>query len=578
MDARHAECAGNPLAYLLSPEISELLAELGNGQITDDQIDEIAGPQKTRLRAWVKEMGAKCATLADLDMLGEAAYHQRTETNRGTKSLQVQFEALASISCPMGADRLLGVDDVPAIENWLIELGRRRDQLQFERGKARAGRAAATIEADLTQARAVLDQKRAAAEKLQEAAGQKTAGVREAKLHQARDAAQNARKTADALRERMNLAETAKHAHEAERRDLMQQESNLRGLRLTAAETKLHRAEMALQEFANGVCPRCNTKLGKAKLAELTGPADSEAAEAREEVGALTTEQSALQEQIQDAGRAYDDATATYQRLCQEFSVADTAARDADAAVTALERDRPAIYQLPANITEDLVTAEAVVIALEREMPATDADPAAIAAEMEETEGAIKRGETALATLREIAKRDELQRQIAAHTEDAEFLSWCCETFRDGVARNRLGADGQALFVARCNETLARFGYVLSIERNGKEITLRMQKENKVAVPVSQVSDAELVIAQLALADAFGAGGIRLIDAVDCLDGRYKPVILDWLASADRFGTAVIAGAWGQTIPDDEAFGDLQAALDPVRVLWMGERVVAVAA
>jgi len=331
---------------------------------------------------------------------------------------------------------------------------------------------------------------------------------------------------ADALREQVNAAIELKETHETALRDILHRQSQ--------ARAAIQESESTLKKWSSGLCNGvCGKKLAKDKIEELVGPARVELEDSK---GALAE----LDESEAKKKQSREEAQVSIARLRPELGQLDTRLQDIRTQIAALDRERPSSARTAQEIS----------------------------ASINETEQRIATGRAVLDTLRAMKAREELVFEKSRLDVQKENLDWAVVQFRDGAALNVLCQGGRAEFETRCNEQLAAFGFEMSVSVAGKEAEVRIRRIGAGRwVPVSQVSNGEYTLAQLAVALGFGADGPILIDSVDALDGQRRSVFFQRLMAMQPAGSVVLAGAWSRAqVPD---MAELQQVFAPVGVVWM---------
>lgn len=224
-----------------------------------------------------------------------------------------------------------------------------------------------------------------------------------------------------------------------------------------------------------------------------------------------------------------------------------------------------ALNEQERSIGSKIANLEQQLAFLKTEEPAFDVTETESA--IKEIEGRIATGQRILDDVEKLQARDglALQRQQAYAT--VEHLDWAVDAFRDGAAQNDLCRAGRAEFVAATNARLEPHGFRLDVVSEGsKFLVLLARQDSGTFVPARMCSDGELLLAQMAVAEAFaGQTGLGILDCLDGLDGRHKPVLFDNLHNTQAGW--LLAGAWGLgTLPDPSAIAELFA---PAAVVWV---------
>lgn len=179
----------HPRTFIISSELSKLLAELGGG-IDQDALLEWAGEHGQWLGRFLAEANLTVNQPADLASVGKAVDAVRRDLNRDLKRLN----ETQPVDAPLGRD---GKPITPAgkeqVMNQLSELRNKRDTLLRQIGSAEHGRTQEQIDAETEQVRAALAAMKkpsasGAAEKLQSVSQQHAAAAhQEATIRQERD-------------------------------------------------------------------------------------------------------------------------------------------------------------------------------------------------------------------------------------------------------------------------------------------------------------------------------------------------------------------------------------------------------
>jgi len=512
--AEQAECGGNPRAYLTCQDLGALLAGLGGAEVSQDKLTIELGPHAAWFWAYCNEHGLDWNTREGLTQVGKAVYKSRSTLNTDMAACDREIKALGDAALPRDADgKPVETTQAPHVSRRLDELAAARDELNQELGAVGQRRPAAMIASDLEQARA---------EAGQAETGMDTAAVTE-------------REAASVVKDLNGQIQTA-------RRD----ESDLRG-RLAVAQGEQDRAQRALDETDKAeACPVCARKMTDAIRKQVLGPLQERLSEAQAEVRKLEADAAQYEKAIDKARAHLDEANGTRQAAQDALGEATTVARQTQARVDQLEAEAPA-----GDRTADEIQTE-------------------IAA----TQGRILKGKAMLQGLQDVINRRGYQQQLADMQAEHEHLDWAVEAFEKGAVQQVLGADGRTAFIERCCAALVRYGYQMEIAVGGKDVTALMGRISKRAIPVSQVSEGEFILAQLAVATGFcGDGGLVMVDGLDKLDGDHKAWVVEALA-ASKAGTMWLAGAYG--LPGDPDLARMQEALGEVAVVWVEDGGAAV--
>lgn len=130
----HIECALSPRAYLLGPDLGNLLADLVSGEWSMDDLRDAAGSHFAYIERWFGK------GKPDLEAIGKTAFQTRTEVKKSLKALQADAAALEALECPTSRDgKPMTESHIPTIEDVLKGLQVQRDALIGEKARAEAG-------------------------------------------------------------------------------------------------------------------------------------------------------------------------------------------------------------------------------------------------------------------------------------------------------------------------------------------------------------------------------------------------------------------------------------------------------
>ena len=99
---------------------------------------------------------------------------------------------------------------------------------------------------------------------------------------------------------------------------------------------------------------------------------------------------------------------------------------------------------------------------------------------------------------------EEQRQQLVEYQTEIEHLNWAVAAFRDGDVTNQLTGDARAQFVDGVNEHLAKFGQSITIEGADGQMSVYLLAQGK-RIPLSSAGDSELLVVQLAVAEAAAA-------------------------------------------------------------------------
>jgi len=511
MPAEPAECAGNPRAYLTCREVGDLLAGLGGAEVNQDKLTIELGAHADWFGSYCRAGGLAYDTQEALAAIGDSVVQCRRDLKHEIQKLEQEIADLQDATLPAdGEGRPISTDSLAQVNIHLDVLMETRDKLQRELGASEGKRSAASIANDLKQAQAEVDLTRA----------------REAEESRAESEC------------RATYEKWSKQVSDARNR-----ESELRG-QLALAEGSLKKAQRALDEIGDQErCPYCNRKLTDVTKAKMVAPLQKDADAARAEQIKLDKLKVACERAIEEGKRSLE------------------AARDR------LDTARETLGEAQSDLTR----AEARVAALKAERPASERTADEIQADIATIDERIATGRLILQSLHRVDQRRMLQAELAEHQAELEQLEWAVTAFEKGAIQKALGADGQRLFIDRCNQQLEPFGYQLAVQVTGTDATVLMGRTGGQMIPVSQVSEGEFVLAQLAVAMGFaGDGGLVMVDGLDKLDARHKGRVFETLAQCAA-GTIWLAAAYG--LPGDPDLAMMSEALAPVGVIWVANGV-----
>lgn len=351
-----------------------------------------------------------------------------------------------------------------------------------------------------------------------------------------REAAEAARDAAkskvDAIKPALEAVEADITACESAISQLLDEDSHIRG-NMTSAQTTL-RALMEKAKHLSSVCPTCGQSLPAESQAELTAALEEQITAAQLVITGETNRQKANEISLAAPRAALVEHKALRVRGQTALGTAQSALQAAEQKLAILMAERPA---------------EAIdLVAVEAEIQAS-----------ESRQNAVKQ---ALEQLAVVDRRASLEATAKRHEAEIENLDWAVKAFRDNELTAQLASGGISEFLNAVNGSLS--GLVLSIDATEKSPRLLCN-----GYPIECVSDGELVLLQLAVAQAFGHGGIAMIDGLDGLDGRNKGVVFEAVEGLlDRVGTLILAGSWG--IGDaPESWESVVEAFAPTQAVWV---------
>lgn len=285
VNPEHAAVAGMPDAYLLSPDLGDVFADLVCAVIPADAVLAECGQH----RDWVREMLPATVTSKKLDMIGADCYDRRRDKKRERDEAQRIVDETGFATEPKDVNgKTRTVEDIPAIERGLDAARKQLQELIGERGAARVAltpEEAAEIQAEI------------------DALGC-------SKLATART---EAIKTANAAGD---VKDNALEARNAAKRDV------------TAAEQSLAALE------ANASCPTCKRAYDPEEHATAV-------AAAQERVRALQSEHAAMDLVYQDSVKAYQGLLALANAARDAHDIAYKASMELMAKLSASKSTRP---------------------------------------------------------------------------------------------------------------------------------------------------------------------------------------------------------------------------------------------
>lgn len=479
-DLARIECAVNPRAYLLGPELGNMLAELCAGTVDVDQVRRAAGDHWDYLSELAASAGAQW-DLAGLSKIGDAAFKRRTETK---KRLAVAEQTIAdrdSMEQPRDTKgNLMDPDKLQPLTKLLNDLQAQRDKLIAERGRVEALGDPALIESRRSEISTALVKAR-------------TDLVAEQQI------------LADTEKAHAANAETARRANEA----CAQVEDTYR-----AAETRLEAAKRAIEALAvdDGKCPTCGTIITDEIRNVLRAPLESEVTAATAAVELINiTDAREKREYYQT------QAAGSETRLAE----ARERTRKAEATLCQLERDLAAL--------PDVSKLKSVA----------DLDSEIAALEARCLDGKAK-----LESLGQWSELVNAKAAAHLLETELAHLEWAIVAFRDGEYLKSHLSDAKGDFEAACNAVLAAYGYTLAVSVDGKHVEVTLAKAGHRPAPLAQCSKAELVLAGWAVATAFAGQTPICLDDMDALFGKTKNILLKSLANRDSAAPVIVAGAW----------------------------------
>ena len=434
-------------------------------------------------------------TVSDLKSYGAKTYEKRAEMTPKIRHLKRSLES-GSPSLPLDKNsKPVSPDKAGVIKESLVKAKYQRDELIKEKHQAEAvSQGALARSSDAAQ----LDMDGLLAKRDE-------ANTRRAELANRRDSAKQ------------------------QREKLIQSRSNLKASH-ARAESELKSAEREIAQHkeadASGKCPTCGREWTKKAKKDVMAPALARANEARDAIKVIESDITNIDAQLKEH---------------------DTA--DLDTEILGIERE---VHDFTREI--DRLTAE-----LERGKLAADTRP--VEAIQEELDGVlerIERGEAILSQIDDVANyRAEAQRLEQLEAEYAE-LDWIVKAFKDGSVLNQLMQGSAGGFVEGVNAALEPHGYMLSVEVDGKRVSIMAGRDGASAVPFEHLSKGEQCLVSMAFARQFSGDAPMILDDLDGLDGKHKPLVFRELADAP--GQKWLAAAWG--LPGDPKVEAMSKAMD----------------
>lgn len=159
----------------------------------------------------------------------------------------------------------------------------------------------------------------------------------------------------------------------------------------------------------------------------------------------------------------------------------------------------------------------------------------------------------------------EVEKEAEALQEACDELTWAVKAFRDGEYQK--AHSETPTFITDANEILTKFGLSMAIETDGKKVELMVTNPNGKQIPLRQASKGERVVAQLAVAVAFGNGsGMVCLDDVDGLCFKDKGVLIRTVSQIES-QSIWMCGVWG--LGDEPNLQNLTSIFDPIGIVWV---------
>lgn len=161
VDPKHLECSLSPRAYLLGPDLGNILADLCAGEWTLADVESAAGEHWDYLKS--RFFAAKNP---DLESIGKLAFTQRTDVKKALTHLKSEMERIGDVECPESRDgKRMDESHIPVIQEALKGLQAQRDALIAEKARVEAGTVDRRPELEAAKSAALVDLEIAAAEK-----------------------------------------------------------------------------------------------------------------------------------------------------------------------------------------------------------------------------------------------------------------------------------------------------------------------------------------------------------------------------------------------------------------------------
>ncbi len=481
-DLRKLECALNPRAYLLGPELGNMLAELCGGDIEISDVRNAADEHWEYLERLASDM--KLAFDAgSLPKIGEGAFKRRTDVNKHIAVLEKNIADRDGMDQPTDTKgKPMATDQLHPLTKLLNELQAKRDALIAEKGKAEL----------LAESMGKIDEL--------------TEQLAKARLDIAANdqLARDAQKAHEGYEPVMKTANEGLAAIEAKYADAGRKLAQAQGALALLGEPG------ATDGCSDGACPTCTQPIIEALREPLTNAVDTAQAE-----------YDAIREKVTDAQGKHAEFVAEGKRLFFALDAAVTAVRTAEGEVERIGRE---IKSLPD--------------------PKTVRSIADLDAEIATIEGRCAAGEAKVEALGKWSELIQAREDLAEAQEELGHLEWIIMAFRDGEFIKSQLSTSKGDFEASCNAILAAYGYALSVEVDGKHVEVFLAKGEHRPAPLAQCSKAELVLAGWAVASAFAGETPICIDDMDALFGKTKNILLMSLAKRETASPVFIAGAW----------------------------------
>jgi len=135
-DPKHVECALSPRAYLLGPDLGNILAALCSGDWSMKDVELAAGEHW----AYLGPQFFHNPPLTNLEVAGKNAFALRAEVKKSLAQAKAEIARLGDTEQPTSRDgKPMGAEDIPKIQDALRGLQAQRDALLAEKGRIESG-------------------------------------------------------------------------------------------------------------------------------------------------------------------------------------------------------------------------------------------------------------------------------------------------------------------------------------------------------------------------------------------------------------------------------------------------------
>lgn len=135
-DPKHIECALSPRAYLLGPDLGNILAALCSGDWSMKDVELAAGEHWAYLGPQLFH-NPPCT---NLPLVGKNAFELRAEVKKSLAKVKAEIERLGDTEQPTSRDgKPMGAEDIPKIQDALSGLQAQRDALLAEKARIESG-------------------------------------------------------------------------------------------------------------------------------------------------------------------------------------------------------------------------------------------------------------------------------------------------------------------------------------------------------------------------------------------------------------------------------------------------------